>query len=251
MNSWSSQEHRATIRLPPLLLDYDRTDVAAQRVRWQCTGKWQQVFAPFPEVATAVADEVETHGGIRRSFVHGYAAEDPVHLFAVTMAWGFGRNGRGASRVLKMTAQSGFAKNVSEIVRQTQTGGAAAGWSALFGGNRTKYLAVAFGTKLLYFAGYTSDCPGPRPLILDQYVRKTLVNLGAPIPPKGTVWRNDYLTYLLLAERWAQDIAWNESPELVEFALFARGKEIAKPTAPIPVEPDPTDDIPGGNATTT
>lgn len=245
VKTWSVERYMQGVRLPALLLDYDRTDVAAQRVDWSRSNPWQALFSGHQTVAAALTAEVAAHGGIRRSFVHAYADQDPHDLFLAVMAWGFGRNGRAPARLARMQQQVGFNKNVAEIVRHTQTGGAAVGWTALFGSNRVKGLAVSFGTKLLYFAGYTSDCPGPRPLILDRFVRAALVDLGLPIPATGTIWRNDYLTYLLAAQRWAQDVAWNESPELVEFALFAEGKKLAKPTSPIAVEPDPTDNIAG------
>lgn len=97
----------------------------------------------------------------------------------------------------------------------------------LFGNHRIFGLSYAFGTKLLYFAGYTSGCPGPRPLVLDANVLSALHDAGTGILALGGVQSADYLRYLELAESWAADPTWEEgTPEIVEYGLFARGREL-------------------------
>ena len=88
------------------------------------------------------------------------------------------------------------------------------------GAHKIKGLNMAFGTKLLYFAGYTTE-RRPRPLILDKRVRRALqVVAPGTVPPKGTVWSSDYLRYLKLAETWADDLVWHQNPDVVEYGLF-------------------------------
>ncbi len=86
---------------------------------------------------------------------------DPVELFYVAMARGFG------STNVRWPAQQAILNDpprraIEGIIAAVQAGGAKAGWTALFGDHRIFGLSHAFGTKLLYLAGYTSGCPGPR-----------------------------------------------------------------------------------------
>lgn len=75
-------------------------------------------------------------------------------------------------------------------------------------------LNMSFGTKLLYFAGYTTD-HRPRPLILDERVRASLGKVAPEtVPAKGWVRQADYVRYLDLAEEWAMDPLWRQTPEV-------------------------------------
>jgi hypothetical protein len=230
MDTWLGYKYKQAARIPSLLLDYGRADVASQRVRWQPTQQWHTLFAGHTALWGELRSEVQQHDGIRRSFVHAQAEKadtQPEALFLVAMAWGYGQSSLGPTRVSAMMKTANFAGNIKEIVRHAQSGGAASGWTSLLLTNRITGLNVAFGTKVLYFAGYTSDCLGPRPLILDRYVRHALITIGVQISKNGRLWRNDYLTYLRLAEQWSANPAWNETPDAVELALFLRGKSLA------------------------
>jgi len=213
-------------RIPRALLHFGSDDVASQRVPWSAES-WGQVLRGHPILAADIEREVDENSGIRRAFVHDRAADNPVELFLTAMAWGFGTTSYGPSRVAKIMADPGVESKLANIVNDVRTRGGADGWKSLLLTNKIPYLGMAYGTKLLYFAGYSSDCPGPRPLVLDQFVRASLVHFGVPRAAKGTLWRDDYVTYLTIAERWAADPAWDVTPEVAEFGLFTEGKRIA------------------------
>jgi hypothetical protein len=231
--------------LPPFLLGYSRWDVIDQTSPWRNAGIWPAALANHPNLLAELQAEVTAHGGIRRVFVHQRALSDPVELFLAAMAWGFGTNVRFPLQRQMLTPPHASGA-IAAIVDATQQGGAIAGWDALLVTNRVPGLEMAFGTKLLYFAGYSVDSPGPRPLILDARVRTSLVSLGTAMPaPPQQVTRDDYLQYLEDAAQWAGDPRWNESPEVVEYALFRRRPSggFAATTTPDPTYPTPEGDI--------
>lgn len=85
------------------LRGYSKADVDHQLVPLS-TVAWASVLGSFPLIAADLADEVASHAGIRRSFVHERAAGNPVDLFLAAMAWGFGPTAYGPARVAKMMA---------------------------------------------------------------------------------------------------------------------------------------------------
>jgi hypothetical protein len=77
--------------LPPYLLTVTQQDLAKQVARWNATARWSSWLVGYPAVFQALRDEAHDHGGcIRREFAHSYATRDPMELFYVVMAWGFG-----------------------------------------------------------------------------------------------------------------------------------------------------------------
>jgi hypothetical protein len=120
-----------------------------------------------------------------------------------------------------MMVDSEFAAKVHAIVDTVRSCGSGDGWTDLLRDHRISGLGMAYGTKLLYFAGYGVSV-GPRPLILDARVRAALqIDAARTVPAEGsTVWQPDYERYLLLASTWAADPTWDQEPDVVELALF-------------------------------
>jgi predicted house-cleaning noncanonical NTP pyrophosphatase (MazG superfamily) len=205
--------------VPAKIREYTAADVEAQRVKW-IPGRWKNVFAGHEAAYKALIDHSKAVGGIARSFVHAQASGDPVDLFLMAMAWGYRPKDYGTARTEQILQQDRAEEKIAAIVHATRHDGAAAGWSALLNTHRIKGLNMAFGTKLLYFAGYFAE-HRPRPLVLDQRVRNSLQTLApGTVPRKGKVWTADYLRYLNLAEEWAAEPTWAQEPDVVEYALF-------------------------------
>lgn len=233
-------------RVPAPLLTYTREGMAGRTELWQ-PEKWEKAFASRRDVFDDVAPRFQADG-ISRAFIHAYAKahqDDAVALFLLTMAWGFAGVNYGPYRTEAMLAQPDAPGNLEHIVTEVRTKGAAAGWAALFGPRRVRGLNIAFGTKLLYFAGYHApECADLRPLILDDRVRWSLYDLKrGTVPPPGSTLKTNkthYLRYLNLAKEWAADPIWSQGPDVVEFGLFwLNGRYPMAVT--IPAERSPTE----------
>jgi predicted house-cleaning noncanonical NTP pyrophosphatase (MazG superfamily) len=205
--------------VPAMIRKYTSADVETQRVKW-IPSRWKNAFAGHEAAYKALIEHSDEAGGIARSFIHARASGDPVELFLMTMAWGFRPRDYGVTRTERVLQQDGAEEKIAAIVDATRRDGAAAGWSALLNTHRISGLEMSFGTKLLYFAGYTTE-HRPRPLVLDKRVREAL-QTAAPgtVPAKGKVLKADYLRYLDLAEEWAAEPTWAQEPDAVEYALF-------------------------------
>jgi hypothetical protein len=205
--------------VPDPIRRYTVDDVAAQRIRW-LPDRWTAAFARHEAAHRSLVAHSEAADGIARSHIHARADGDPVDLFLMAMAWGYKPKDYGPHRVKAILDADGTEDRIRAIVDATRSEGAAAGWHALLNNHKINGLNMSFGTKLLYFAGYTTD-HRPRPLVLDEKVRASLDNIApGTVPAKGFVYQADYLRYLNLAETWASNPSWAQAPDVVEYALF-------------------------------
>ena len=190
--------------VPDGIRRYTVEDVDAQRIR-SISDRWIAAFAGHETAHRDLVAHSKAAGGIARSFIHACADCDPVDLFLMAMAWGYKPKDYGPHRVKTILDADGTDSRIRAIVEATRVQGAAAGWHALLNTQKIDGLNMSFGTKLLYFAGY-STAHQPRPLVLDEKVRASLHQIApGTVPPKGLVYQADYLRYLELVETRATE----------------------------------------------
>lgn len=205
-------------------------DLDTQRISWSRV-RWRRLEATCANVLDRIDAEVSRHGTISRSWLRGLV-DEPMTLLVATMIWGFGPDRYGPSKLERMLTRrrtdAPIADVVTEIVAQSQHG-AGRGFTALFdshGDTRVMELGVAFGTKLVHFAGYDT-ASDPRPLVYDLRVWSATEHLDdcPTFPsPRGFVATADYERYCA----WAGDVAAERElePAIIEYALFRLGGEL-------------------------
>lgn len=143
-------------------------------------------------------------------------------FFISTMAWGYGRSARGPWRVNQMLNTRDAPAKIELAINRVRRCGAVAGYKAIARGGdaRLRWMGPSFGTKLLYFAEYTSSA-GPKPLILDRVVGRALDRFGVYLHYNG--WdAADYEQYLTVAHQVAERVG--VEPHDVEWWLFQIGR---------------------------
>lgn len=151
-------------------------------------------------------------------------------LVIAVQAWGSGipgqgGDGRGPSRAASALGLAKRSPNgtlvpdrleaVRKAVRLSASDVSEAWRSLRRGSGHMPGWGEPFFTKLMHAAGYGRSSR-PWPLIFDGKVRSALKAVGHA--PRG-YGLADYLAYIELADRWADQ--WSVSPAQVEFALFS------------------------------
>ena len=78
--------------LPAFVRSCTQTDVANQRIKWSGDKEpWPEAFRHHADLRVELEQEIREHGGLSREFVFSHTDGDPVRLFLIAMAWGFGR----------------------------------------------------------------------------------------------------------------------------------------------------------------
>lgn len=197
---------------------------------------WWQHGLPGYATLDMIDAEVERSEGrtIRRSWLRELAdGDDPVTFLVATTIWGYGGFGRGVKALGAMLSCDALADVVTDIVDASRLG-AAPGFRALFdarGHTRIPWLGIAYGTKVVHFAGYRHA--DPPPLILDKrvFLGAAALDGNLPVPdPGGYTATDDYANYCT----WAADVAGRNGvePHVIEYTLFAHGGKVrASPRA--------------------
>jgi hypothetical protein len=214
------------------LIGGSRRDVDRQPITWR-RPNWEKLWLAEPrlpggDVLDAIDAEVSSEGAgtIRRSWLRGLADGDPPLFLAASTIWGFGnyvRRGRPALGAMLRTPDVGaITRSIIDASRRDPGEGFEAVFDAR-GHPRIKSLNIAFGTKVVHFAGY--DHSHPRPLVVDRrvYAAARCLDDSAPVPdPARYTTGHEYRNYCA----WAGEVARRNrvEPEVVEYVLFMDGR---------------------------
>jgi len=205
--------------------DLDKQGIGWNRSMWEAV--WSDAGLPGRGALDDIDAEVAQHETIRRSWLRGLADGDAVRFLVATTIWGYGTFGRGVKALKAMLGREDVDDHVSDMITASRQD-PASGFRSLFVGGKPRipWLGIAYGTKVVHFAGY--DHANPRPLILDKRVFIGAQALGAervPDPAKYTTG-NEYGRYCA----WAEEVARRNGarPDLVEYVLFLHGGDVRR-----------------------
>ena len=157
-------------------------------------------------------------------------SDDPVDLFLVAMAWGFGTMGYGCWRTINMINpegrnEEGRAKTAVDAYRTAWSeGGAGAvarAWAS--GPAKIRGLGPAFASKVAYFAAYDRDA-GKGPLIADLNTAWAVWALAGISDSRSKP--KQYAAYVEWCEGWAHRLDCRSDD--IERALFSLGPRIRR-----------------------
>jgi Putative 8-oxoguanine DNA glycosylase OGG-like protein len=209
-----------------------RQEVEQQPITWR-RANWEKLWEASPEVpGRGVLDVIDSEvsgsgaGTIRRSWIRGLADGDPVVFLAASTIWGFGNYVRFGRPALRAMLTSPNVEPITSDIVEASRRDAGDGFAELFddrGRTRIKSLGIAFGTKVVHFAGY--DHTTPKPLVLDSrnYASAQALDDRAPVPdPAAFTTGEQYRSYCAGAGEVAERNG--VEPEFVEYVLFMDGE---------------------------
>ncbi|MGW7644201.1 8-oxoguanine DNA glycosylase OGG fold protein [Streptomyces bobili] len=224
MPAGASVPHRADVLGQAIPFDRARWLPLLPSLAW-----WPAELDDCPTVAGRRRVDRSTVFGISR---RSDTVEGRRHLLTAALVWGAGTKAQSVARRARIFTRS----SAGEIDARLEAGlgalreaGAVQAYYAFNNAHRIKFLGPAFFTKVLYFAGHEQCVGALRPLILDRLVARSLRAADNDGKWRGAGWTTrSYGRYLSLAHDHAQQAG--VLPDQVEAALFARGKQLLRPT---------------------
>jgi len=207
--------------------ELDRQPIAWNRAMWEKV--WQDDDLPGHKALDAIDAEYRAHDTVRRSWLRELSDGDPVAFLVASTIWGYGNFGRGIKALRTMLQSregSDVAETTADIIEASRRS-PEAGFGSLFQGGKPRmpWLGIAYGTKVVHFAGY--DHTQPPPLILDKrvWIGARALDTETPVPDPATHTTSaEYGEYC----SWASSVADRHgvTPQHVEYALFTHGGSV-------------------------
>jgi hypothetical protein len=160
----------------------------------------------------------------RAQVVECFARSSAEGYFAAII-WGCGTGARNRARMLKVFSDPQnevVLERIDRLVDELKLADPGTAWNVITRTHRLKWLGVAFGTKIAYFAALSGPnrMRRPLPLIADAMVRKALC-----LPVTTSV--DAYVEYCRHAARLAEQLEGDFSrPDQIEYALFKLGGKL-------------------------